>query len=213
MLRSGLKTLSALTAVLFLAAASPEQEPQDHFATQLVQAALTRVSHQVSYNGSYRRIAYPGGDVPDSLGVCTDLVIRAYRGVGIDLQQAVHQDMTAHFSSYPPIWGLNRPDPNIDHRRVPNLQTFFRRKGKVLPTSNDPTDYRPGDLVTWMLAGNLPHIGVVTDLHSADGHRPLIVHNIGAGPKVQDALFQFPITGHYSYAALDTVSNPAPISR
>ena len=171
----------------------------DEFAGKLVQAAIERTSYQVIYNGSYRSIDYPGGDVPGNIGVCTDVVIRAYRTVGIDLQKAVHEDMSRDFAAYPDNWGLSRPDHNIDHRRVPNLQMFFSRNGTTLPKSNDPGDYRPGDIVTWMLPGSLPHIGIVVRQRSADGQRPLIVHNIGAGPQLEDRLFDFPITGHYRY--------------
>ncbi len=176
----------------------PVPEPAQ-FPAALVAAARERTSHRVIYDGSYRRIAYPGGDVPDSLGVCCDVVIRAYRAVGIDLQRAVHEDMAAHFSAYPDRWGLSGPDANIDHRRVPNLQTFFTRHGVSLSATDDPADYRPGDLVTWLLPGGLPHIGIVVDGRSADGRRPLIVHNIGRGPRLEDVLFRFPITGHYRY--------------
>jgi uncharacterized protein YijF (DUF1287 family) len=130
--------------------------------------------------------------------VCTDLVVRSYRAAGIDLQKVVHEDMSAAFSDYPKTWGLERPDPNIDHRRVGNLQAFFRRHGEELAVSDDPGDYRPGDLVTWMLPGNLAHIGIVIDRQS--GKRPLIVHNIGAGPEISDMLFDYPVTGHYRYA-------------
>lgn len=166
---------------------------------RLVEAALARTLHRVRYDGRYRRIDYPGGDVPDGIGVCTDVVIRSYRALGVDLQKAVHEDMASGFSSYPRLWGLDRPDPNIDHRRVPNLREFFRRQGAALEVSRDPARYQPGDLVTWVLRGNLPHIGIVTDRRSADGRRPLIVHNIGAGPELEDMLLSFPITGHYRY--------------
>ncbi len=172
---------------------------QDAPASRLVAAALERTTHRVRYDGTYRRLAYPGGDVPDSLGVCTDLVIRSYRALGVDLQQLVHEDMTREFGAYPTQWGLERPDPSIDHRRVPNLQTFFRRAGAELAVTLDPADYLPGDLVTWMLPGNLPHIGIVTDRRSGDGLRPLIVHNIGRGPRLEDSLFSFAVTGHYRY--------------
>lgn len=168
-------------------------------ATRLVDAAMERLAHEVTYDGSYRQIDYPGGDVPDHVGVCTDLVVRAYRAAGIDLQRAVHEDMLAEFSAYPQMWGLRGPDPNIDHRRVPNLRVFFERRGTALPVSHDPGDYRPGDLVTWVLPGNLPHIGIVVARRSADGRRPLIVHNIGRGPRLEDALFDYPISGHYRY--------------
>ena len=169
------------------------------FTEQLITAALERTTHTVRYDGSYQRIAYPGGDVPDQVGVCTDVVIRSYRALGIDLQQRVHEDMSSEFSVYPAHWGLTRPDPNIDHRRVPNLQVFFERHGDNLPITSAPDSYQPGDLVTWMLPGNLPHIGIVVKQRSEDGARPLIVHNIGAGPELEDVLFDFPITGHYRY--------------
>ena len=152
----------------------------------------------MTYDGSYRRIAYPGGDVPDTIGVCTDVVIRAFRKAGIDLQVKVHEDMARAFKSYPQQWGMAAPDANIDHRRVPNLQTFFRRAGAEVPVSHDAAAYSPGDLVTWMLPGNLPHIGIVSGEKSASG-TPLVVHNIGRGPELEDALCKFRITGHYRY--------------
>jgi len=185
----------AATGFIICAHASYADVPVD----KLIAAAKERTRHHVVYDGSYFRIGYPHGDVPDDRGVCTDVVIRAYRRVGIDLQVEVHQDMVANFPAYPNFWGLSRPDPNIDHRRVPNLQVFFQRKGRSLPVSDHPADYRPGDLVTWMLPGNLPHIGMVVDRKSADGQRHLIVHNIGRGPRMEDVLFDFPITGHYRY--------------
>lgn len=173
----------------------------DDFGTQLARAALERTRHHITYDGAYFQLAYPNGDVPSHLGVCTDVVIRSYRALGIDLQQAVHEDMRLHFDAYPSkrIWGLTRPDANIDHRRVPNLQVFFTRQGEVLPVSDHPGTYQAGDLVTWMLPGNLPHIGIVSDALTVDGTRPLIVHNIGAGPRQEDMLFRYPITGHYRY--------------
>ena len=139
--------------------------------------------------------------MPNNIGVCTDVVIRSYRKVGIDLQELVHQDIKANFSKYPSkkIWGLNSPDTNIDHRRVPNLQVFFSRFGQVLSISNKANDYSPGDLVTWMVPGNLPHIGIVTDKYNKETGNPMIVHNIGRGPKLEDMLFSFKITGHYRY--------------
>ncbi len=177
------------------------QVSADPFFDQLVGAAIERTAHEVTYDGSYRRIDYPGGDVPDHIGVCTDLVVRSYRAVGVDLQQSVHEDMVAAFSSYPQIWGLPGPDPNIDHRRVLNLQTFLRRQGATLPVTDDAKDYRAGELVTWRLPTRRQHIGIVVDRSSADGRRPLIVHNIGRGPKLEDVLFEFPITGHFWYPA------------
>lgn len=171
------------------------------FEKDLVAAAMERTKHNVIYNGAYFSIPYPNGDVPAHYGVCTDVVIRSYRSLGADLQQLVHEDMTSNFSAYPSerIWGLSRPDRNIDHRRVPNLQVFFTRHGMSLPKSQDAKDYLPGDLVTWMLPGNLPHIGIVTDTRSQSTGNPLIVHNIGAGPRLEDILFSFEISGHYRY--------------
>ena len=170
------------------------------FDIRLAEAATERTMHKVRYDPSYRSIAYPMGDVPSDVGVCTDVVIRAYRALGVDLQELVHIDMLHNFDRYPSkrIWGLNGTDRNIDHRRVPNLRVFFARHGQSLGTSNDKEDYRPGDVVTWMTSGNLPHIGIVVDSVSAAGV-PLIAHNIGAGPKIDDMLFDFEITGHYRY--------------
>lgn len=170
-------------------------------AEALVASALERIRHAVVYDGAYHPIDYPGGDVPEDIGVCTDVIIRSYRKLGIDLQVLVHEDMRNNFSKYPSqrIWGLTQPDTNIDHRRVPNLQVFFSRKGAMLPVTNRGSDYQPGDLVTWMLPGNLPHIGIVTDKrHRTSGNR-MIVHNIGRGPKLEDMLFDYPITGHYRF--------------
>ncbi|MES9961143.1 MAG: DUF1287 domain-containing protein [Sedimenticola sp.] len=176
----------------------------DTFEQMLVDAAIERTRHSVRYDGSYMRIGYPGGDVPNDMGVCTDVVIRAYRATGIDLQRRVHEDMTTNFDAYPSrrIWGLNGTDSNIDHRRVPNLQAFFTRKGQELPVTLDSTDYVAGDIVTWMLPGNLPHIGIVTDKADSETGEPLVVHNIGSGPKLENMLFDYPITGHYRYHPL-----------
>jgi uncharacterized protein YijF (DUF1287 family) len=171
----------------------------DTYAERLVAAALEQTHARVVYDGSYRQIGYPGGDVPSSIGVCTDVVIRAYRKLGVDLQLKVHEDMRRSFRAYPQLWGLTRPDTNIDHRRVPNLQTFFRRSGAALAASSERSAFRAGDLVTWMLPGNLPHIGIATARRSSAGI-PLIVHNIGRGPQVEDILFAYRITGHYRYS-------------
>ena len=143
-------------------------------------------------------MGYPMGDVPQGRGVCTDVVIRAYRAIGIDLQVLVHEDMRRAFDAYPRIWAMTGPDSNIDHRRVPNLQTFFRRQSAALPVVRRADAYLAGDVVTWMLPGNLPHIGIVTHRKTEAG-TPLIVHNIGRGPEVEDMLFAYPITGHYRY--------------
>lgn len=195
-----MKKLIILTLLVIpvLASAYRQGEPHD-FSKKLSKAAIERTTHNVRYDGSYRKINYPNGDVPDNVGVCTDVVIRSYRKLGIDLQKDTHEDMKENFDLYPKLWGLSRPDPNIDHRRVPNLQTLFKRKGIMLPVSNNPDDYVAGDIVSWMLPGNLPHIGIVIDTRSGDGSRPLIVHNIGSGPVIEDILFEYKITGHYRY--------------
>lgn len=172
------------------------------FANRLANAALDRTRHTVRYEPAYVSLAYPGGDVPAETGVCTDEVIRAYRALGIDLQKLVHEDMKKNFSVYPKIWGLSSTDKNIDHRRVPNLQTFFKRKGASLPISKNGADYLPGDLVTCTVAGKLPHIAVVVPSPTGSG-APWIVHNIGGGPQLEDRLFEFPLTGHYRYHPQD----------
>jgi hypothetical protein len=171
------------------------------FEEDIVSAAIDRTTRNVSYNGAYFSIPYPNGDVPSNIGVCTDVIIRSYRTLGTDLQVLVHEDMSRNFSAYPSkrIWGMDTTDRNIDHRRVPNLQVFFSRQGTSLPISNRSEDYSPGDLVTWMLPGNLPHIGIVTDKMSATTGNPLVVHNIGSGPSLDDMLFSYKITGHYRY--------------
>lgn len=169
----------------------------------LVDAAKERARYRVVYDAAYYSIPYPNGDVPANVGVCTDVVIRAYRRIGIDLQRAVHEDMAANFEHYPSrrIWGLKRPDSNIDHRRVPNLQTFFTRFGESLPVTQNAADYLPGDIVTWDITGAGPHIGIVIDERTFFGRRPMIVHNFGDGPEVEDMLFDYPVTGHYRYGA------------
>lgn len=172
-----------------------------NFEKDLVNSAIARTHLTIQYDGSYFSLAYPNGDVPENLGVCTDVVIRSYRNLGTDLQKLVHEDMLRNFKSYPSkrIWGLNKPDKNIDHRRVPNLQSFFKRQGKSFTISNIADNYKSGDLVTWMLPGNLPHIGIVTDRIDEKTGNPLIVHNIGSGPKLEEMLFSYEITGHYRF--------------
>jgi uncharacterized protein YijF (DUF1287 family) len=176
----------------------------DRFFVELINAAKERTTHDVRYDGSYFSISYPNGDVPSNIGVCTDVIIRSFRKVGVDLQKKVHEDMLENFNAYPSkrIWGLKKPDKNIDHRRVPNLRVFFKRYGVSLDVTKNPNDYIPGDLVTWMLPGNLPHIGIVIDKKSNDGKIPLIAHNIGEGPKINNMLFDYPITGHYRYRGI-----------
>ena len=169
-------------------------------ADALVTAAREQVGVTLSYDPAYRRLSYPNGDVPLNTGVCTDVVIRALREQGLDLQQAVHQDMRANFSLYPKNWGLSRPDSNIDHRRVPNLMTWFKRQGWALPLGQDAERYRPGDIVTWDLGGGLTHIGIISDRQAGSGV-PLVLHNIGRGTQEEDILFSFKITGHYRIPA------------
>lgn len=176
-------------------AAAPHAAPATS-TPPLVIAARRQIGVTTRYDPAYVRLPYPNGDVPQDRGVCTDVVIRALRTEGLDLQRSVHEDMRANFAKYPQKWGLRGPDRNIDHRRVPNLQTWFARQGwSRMPTRN-ASDYRAGDLVTWMLPGNLPHIGIVGDRMSLAG-TPLIVHNIGRGAREEDILFAYPITGHY----------------
>ena len=167
---------------------------------KLVTAAHAQIGRTLIYDPAYVQIAYPGGDVPEARGVCTDVVIRAYReGLGFDLQKAVHEDMSAGFGAYPKIWGLRRPDRNIDHRRVPNLQTYFTRKGAAVMVTAQAPHYHAGDLVTMMLPGNLPHIAIVSAMPADGGERPLLIHNIGAGTRLEDVLFRYPVTGHYRF--------------
>ncbi|GGC06374.1 DUF1287 domain-containing protein [Pseudoduganella buxea] len=182
--------LAGVISLPALAAAPPD----------LVSAARGQIGVTLHYDGSYQRIAYPNGDVPRDRGVCTDVVIRAYRAVGVDLQQRVHDDMRRAWKAYPATWGMKGPDRNIDHRRVPNLATFFRRHGTSLEPSAQLRDYRAGDIVTWRLPQGLPHIGIVAEARSPQG-TPLVIHNIGAGTQQEDVLFAFPITGHYRYPA------------
>ena len=177
---------------------------------RLVAAAVERTSHTVTYDSAYFSIPYPNGDVPADKGVCTDEVIRSYRALGVDLQREVHEDMKANFAAYPRKFGLTKTDPNIDHRRVPNLMTFFERKGQSLAITEDPNDYRPGDVVTWELNGGLTHIGILTDAPTATPGRYLIMHNIGAGPRLEDALFAWKITGHYRYTGPPPTPTPTP---
>jgi len=172
---------------------------QATFYDSLSMFAIELTKQSVTYDPSYVIIPYPNGDVAENKGVCTDVIIRSYRKMGIDLQKEVHEDMAANFSKYPKKWGLTKPDKNIDHRRVPNLMTFFSRHGMVKPITNNPKDYQPGDIVCWNLGGGITHIGIVVNKKSADGKRYKIVHNIGAGQVEEDMLFNFTIIGHYQY--------------
>jgi len=199
--------------ILLLAGFVRAQEPTS-FAQRLVDAAIRQTTETVRYDPAYFVIDYPGGDVPSDRGVCSDVVIRAYRSCGIDLQVLVHEDMRANFSSYPRLWDLSRTDRNIDHRRVPNLQTYLRRKGAGLPVTSQPEDYLPGDLVAWDLNGRgLTHIGIVVP---APGSNDLyrgsswIVHNIGSGPMREERLCEWKILGHYRFGQGVRPNHPVP---
>lgn len=192
---------------LGLHSATSDEAARQKFLHRLVAAATERAGHSVRYDPAYVVIPYPGGDVPAATGVCTDEIIRSYRALGIDLQKEVHEDMAANFAMYPRKWHRTRPDSNIDHRRVPNLQVFFNRKGDTLPITDSARDYAPGDLVTWDLGGGITHIGIVVDSKAFFSSRNKILHNIGAGPKIEDVLFNWTITGHYRYFG------PQPLAR
>ena len=206
--RLGLLVLAVLCGGVALLSATPSGgtapiDPASR-AAKLIDAATGQINVTLIYDSSYRNLQYPMGDPPRLFGVCTDVIVRAYRdALRIDLQELVHEDMRRAFSRYPAKWGLKRPDRNIDHRRVPNLRTFFKRHGTVLNVSRDPDDYKPGDIVTQMIAGNRPHIVIVTHHLSRDGERPLVVHNIGWGTRLDDALFDHEITGHYRFRLND----------
>ena len=172
------------------------------FEEKLSDAAISIIDPSVDYDPAYFSIPYPNGDIPKDKGVCTDVIIRSYRILGIDLQKEVHEDMIDNFSKYPNLqkWGMTKTDTNIDHRRVPNLEIFFERKGEKLLITKNPQDYKTGEIVTWMINDKLPHIGIVTNRKSADGKRNLIVHNVGNGQVLQDCLFEYTIVGHYKYS-------------
>ena len=172
---------------------------QDTFGERLSDAAIDLTKQKVVYDPSYFSIDYPNGDVPEGKGVCTDVIIRAYRKLDIDLQKEVHEDMKSNFDKYPKNWGLSKTDKNIDHRRVPNLMAFFTRKGGEKVISDKASDYKTGDVVAWDLGGGVTHIGIVIDKKSEDGERNLIVHNIGNGQEISDCLFSYTIIGHYTY--------------
>lgn len=178
----------------------PQIDPvADPFFAQVVAGAIARLGTTLTYDPAYVGIAYPHGDVPDYSGVCTDVVVRSFRKAGVDLQQAVHEDMRANFAVYPPNWGLTGPDPNIDHRRVPNLMTFFERHHAAQPITRNPENYQPGDVIAWRLSNGLLHMGVVINERSKDNQRYLIVHNMVDGTEKGDVLFVWKIVGHYRY--------------
>ncbi|MCD4769390.1 MAG: DUF1287 domain-containing protein [Bacteroidales bacterium] len=188
-----------ILSILILLCAGSRVAGQSDFFSKLSDSALELTRQNVVYDPGYFSIDYPGGDIPGDRGVCTDVVIRAYRKLGIDLQKEVHEDMLSNFDKYPENWGLSGTDKNIDHRRVPNLMVFFGRHGIVKPKTDKPEDYLPGDIVCWDLGGGVTHIGFVVDVESSDQKRNLIVHNIGAGQVLADCLFEYKIIGHYRY--------------
>jgi uncharacterized protein len=180
--------------------ASAAPLPAEPWAEKLIIAAQGQIGVTLLYDPSYTKIPYPGGDVPRFRGVCTDVIVRAYRdALNVDLQKLVHEDMRRAFSAYPTRWGMKRPDSNIDHRRVPNLQVFLKRRDTELAVSDKGLDYQPGDIVTQMLPGNKPHILLVANLLNGDGSRPLMIHNIGWGARMEDVLFEYKVTGHYRF--------------
>lgn len=172
---------------------------QSDFQTRLADSALVLTGQNVQYDPRYFSIAYPNGDVPSDKGVCTDVIIRAYRKLGVDLQKLVHEDIRDNFNRYPNNWGLSGPDKNIDHRRVPNLMTFFSRHGTIKEITLNPKDYNPGDIVCWDLGNSITHIGLVSNRKSSDEKRFLIIHNIGGGQVLEDCLFTYKIIGHFQY--------------
>jgi uncharacterized protein YijF (DUF1287 family) len=186
-----------LLAIILCLIAVPAAADGAKSARALVEAARTQIGVTLIYDPTYRQISYPMGDVPIERGVCSDVVIRAFRAVGVDLQQELHRDMARHFAAYPKGWGLSAPDANIDHRRVPNLAAWFTRQGYALKVDDNPADYQPGDVVMWALGNGRPHIGIVSDRHSEDGVRPLVIHNIGWGAREEDVLFEYRLTGHF----------------
>ncbi|MFP5438367.1 MAG: DUF1287 domain-containing protein [Bacteroidia bacterium] len=184
--------------LLLLFGCSQNSGNQQNFYAKLSDAALSIVNRNIRYDADYTQIPYPNGDVAKDRGVCTDVVIRSYRKLGIDLQKEVHEDMAANFSKYPKSWGLRTTDTHIDHRRVPNLEVFFSRKGTSLPVTDKAADYKPGDVVSWRLPSGRPHIGIVVDKKGANG-RYKMVHNIGFGQELEDCLFGYKINGHFRY--------------
>ncbi len=189
--------ITALLVVLPATATLFAQPLKESDRERFIQAAVDQVGVTVLYDPAYVTLKYPGGDVPIERGVCTDVVIRALRRLGKDLQVLVHTDMRQNFSVYPQKWGLKKPDRNIDHRRVPNLMCWFKRQGYALPVTTQEADYQPGDIVAWALSDGRPHIGIVSHLPVPETRRYLCVHNIGAGAQLEDVLFAFQIIGHY----------------
>jgi len=195
-MKTGWSSLWVSSLFLFVLLPLSAQTPPSK-GDRLASAAQEQVGVTVIYDPAYVKLAYPGGDVPMERGVCTDVVIRAFRKQGLDLQKSVHEDMSRNFSLYPKNWGLSSPDPNIDHRRVPNLRVYFTRQGWAVPVTKNADDYKTGDIVTWQLASGVPHIGIVAADRTEDSSRPLMIHNIGLGAQKEDFLFGATITAHF----------------
>lgn len=194
-----LKNLLGIVSMLLFCSFAVQEQDKQSFGSMLSDAAIELTKIRVIYDPNYYVLDYPNGDLPADRGVCTDVVVRAYRKLGIDLQKEVHEDMKANFHLYPNNWGLSKPDRNIDHRRVPNLMVYFSRHGRIKAITTNPEDYQPGDIVAWDLGGGTTHIGIVINQKSHDGKRNLIVHNIGNGQEISDCLFEYSIIGHYQY--------------
>ncbi|HNV82043.1 MAG: DUF1287 domain-containing protein [Tenuifilaceae bacterium] len=194
-----LKNLLGIVSMLLFCSFAVQEQDKQSFGSMLSDAAIELTKIRVIYDPNYYVLDYPNGDLPADRGVCTDVVVRAYRKLGIDLQKEVHEDMKANFHLYPNNWGLSKPDRNIDHRRVPNLMVYFSRYGRIKAITTNPEDYQPGDIVAWDLGGGTTHIGIVINQKSHDGKRNLIVHNIGNGQEISDCLFEYSIIGHYQY--------------
>lgn len=191
--------MRVLTSLFFFILIVNQVFAQICFYEQLADSALILTEQNVKYDPAYIRIDYPNGDVPADKGVCTDVIIRAYRKLGVDLQKEVHEDMKNNFDKYPNNWGLAGTDTNIDHRRVPNLMAFFTRHGTVLPVTDNPEDYKPGNIVCWDLGDGITHIGIVSKVKPHYERHYMIIHNVGGGQVLEDFLFKYKITGHYRY--------------
>jgi uncharacterized protein len=186
-------------AILLIGSVVVAQTALSPRVEKVVKAGLSQIGVTLSYDPAYTALKYPMGDVPLERGVCTDVIVRAFRAVDTDLQALVNQDMRRAWSAYPKLWGLTRPDSNIDHRRVPNLEVFMQRQGKQLKLSNNGLDYKAGDVVTWTLPTGRLHIGLVSNQLDTSKQRPLIVHNIGAGAQLEDILFAWKLRMRFRY--------------
>ena len=194
-----MKQLNTLYIISILLFGNSIFSQESFLSENISNAAIELTKDEVIYDGSYYSIPYPNGDVPNDIGVCTDVIIRTYRSLGFDLQKEIHEDMKTNFDVYPKIWGLKKPDKNIDHRRVPNQMTYFERQGASLTITNDSKNYLPGDIVAWDLGGGTTHIGIVVNKKSSNSENYMIVHNIGTGQNIDDCLFNFKIIGHYRF--------------